>query len=277
MGDKVRVGAVSYLNTRPLVFGFEQGVAADRIELSYDVPSVLADRLAGGQLDVALLPSIEVARIGGLAIVPGLAITAQGPVQSVLLVARKPIAEIRSVALDPESRTSNALTRILFATHWKTQPTFAPGPRDLDLALSEFDAAVRIGDKALFDPVPEGCVAYDLGAAWKETTGLPFVYAVWAAKPRIVDRSLYRAFHLSRRLGAQVLEAIGADYTWRGKQFPSIAIPYLVDTMRYRLGSQEAKALRLFWKLAAGLGVLERAPEPVIAFYPDHANACVRR
>lgn len=277
MGEKVRVGAVSYLNTRPLVFGFEQGVAADRIELSHDVPSVLADRLAAGELDVALLPSIEVARIGGLAIVPGLAITANGPVKSVLLVAKKPIEEIRKVALDPESRTSNALTRILFATHWRTQPSFAPGPRDLDLALSEHDAAVRIGDKALFDPVPEGCVAHDLGAAWLEATGLPFVYAVWAARPGVVDRSLYRAFHLSRRLGAQVLDAIGADYTWRGTQFPSVAIPYLVDTMRYRLGSQEAKALRAFWRLAAGLGLLERAPEPLIAFYAANANACVRR
>lgn len=277
MGDKVRIGAVSYLNTRPLVFGFEQGVASDRVELSHDVPSVLADRLAGGEIDVALLPSIEVARIGGLAIVPGLAITAQGPVKSVLLVSRKPIGEIRSVALDPESRTSNALTRILFAAHWKVQPAFVPGPRDLDLALSEHDAAVRIGDKALFDPVPEGCTAHDLGAAWHEATGLPFVYAVWAARPGVVDRSLYRAFHLSRRLGGQLLEAIGADYTWRGRQHPETAIPYLVDTMRYRLGSQEAKALRLFWKLAAGLGLLASAPEPVIAFYTDAVNACARR
>lgn len=277
MGEKIRIGAVSYLNTRPLVFGFEQGVASDRMELSYDVPSVLADRLEAGELDVALLPSIEVARIGSLAIVPGLAITSNGPVKSVLLVSKKPIDEIRSVALDPESRTSNALTRILFATHWKVQPRFAAGPRDLDLALSEHDAAVRIGDKALFDPVPEGCTAHDLGEAWTESTGLPFVYAVWAAKPTIVDRSLYRAFHLSRRLGAQVLEAIGSDYTWRGRQYPEIAIPYLVDTMRYRLGSQEARALRLFWKLAAGIGVLVRAPEPVIAFYSDNANACVRR
>lgn len=277
MGEKVRIGAVSYLNTRPLVFGFDQGVASERIDLSYDVPSVLADRLEAEEIDVALLPSIEVARIGNLAIIPGLAITADGPVKSVLLVSRKPIGEIRSVALDPESRTSNALTRILFAAFWKVRPTFAPGPRDLDLALSEFDAAVRIGDKALFDPVPGGCFTYDLGAAWKEMTGLPFVYAVWAAKPGVVDRSLYRAFHLSRRLGGQVLEAIGADYTWRGEQFPSIAIPYLTDTMRYRLGSPEAKALRLFWRLAAGLGILETAPEPVIAFYTDAVNACVRR
>ena len=277
MGAKVRIGAVSYLNTRPLVFGFDQGVASDRVDLSYDVPSVLADRMAAGELDVALLPSIEVARIGNLAIVPGLAITADGPVKSVLLVSNKPIEKIRSVALDPESRTSNALTRILFATHWNVRPSFAAGPRDLDLALSEFDATVRIGDKALFDPVPPGCAAHDLGAAWKEMTGLPFVYAVWAAKPGVVDRPLYRAFHLSRRLAGQVLETIGADYTWRGAQHPSIAIPYLTDNMRYRLGSQEAKALRLFWRLAAGLGILDHAPEPVIAFYSDNANACVRR
>ena len=110
MDAKVRVGAVSYLNTRPLVFGFEQGVAADRIALSYDVPSTLTDRMAAGALDVALLPAIEIARLGNLSIVPGLSLSTIGPVRSVLLVTKRPLREIRSVALDPESRTSNATT-----------------------------------------------------------------------------------------------------------------------------------------------------------------------
>src|SRR6188768_2319647 len=110
-----RIGAVSYLNTRPLVFGFEQGLGAERVTLSYDVPSVLAARLDAGELDVALLPVIELARIPDLAIVPGIAIGSFGECRSVLLVARKPLDEIRSVALDPESRTSNALVQVLCA------------------------------------------------------------------------------------------------------------------------------------------------------------------
>src|SRR5262245_62540185 len=113
MTTPVRIGAVSYLNTRPLVFGLEQGIGGGRIALSYDVPSVLASRMAAGELDVALLPAIELARIPDLAIFPGLAIGSLGACRSVLLVSPLPLDEIRSIALDPESRTSNALVQVL--------------------------------------------------------------------------------------------------------------------------------------------------------------------
>lgn len=277
MDGKVRVGAVSYLNTRPLVFGFEQGVAADRIALSYEVPSSLTDRMAEGALDVALLPAIEIARLGNLSIVPGLSLSTIGPVRSVLLVTKRPLPEIRSVALDPESRTSNALTRVLFAKVWKGDPEFVAGPREIDEALSSHDAVVRIGDKALFDPVPSGCTAVDLGAAWTEATSLPFVYAAWAARPGVVDRNLYRDFHLSRRLGGNQIEMIGLDYTWRGRQWPSISIPYLRDTMRYRLGGPEVRGLVKFWDLAAEIGLLERKARPVIGFYSETKIVCTPR
>src|SRR5262245_65695577 len=127
-------------------------MGADRLELSYDVPSILASRMAAGEVDLSLLPIIELARIPDLRVVPGLAIGSFGNCRSVLLVARKPLTEIESVALDPESRTSNALARILFAEAWGAAPEFVVGPKDLELALAEHDAVVRIGDKALFEP-----------------------------------------------------------------------------------------------------------------------------
>src|SRR5258705_1751013 len=108
---RIRAGAVSYLNTRPLVFGIDQGMGADRLELSYDVPSVLASRMAAGELDLALLPVVDLGRIPNLVVVPGLAIGSRRDCRSVLLVAKKPLAEVRKVALDPESKTSNALAR----------------------------------------------------------------------------------------------------------------------------------------------------------------------
>lgn len=273
MTAPVRVGAVSYLNTRPLVFGFEQGVAADRIVLSYDVPSTLAARMAAGDLDVALLPVIELARIPNLVVVPGLAIGSRGPCRSVILASRRPLDEIASVALDPESRTSNALARVLLAEAGRDAIAYVEGPRDLEAALRVADAAVRIGDKALFEPVPDGVATHDLGAVWTRATGLPFVFAVWAARPTVVDRSLYRAFHASKRLGSQVLDLIGEDYTWNGRQWPEIAVPYLREAMRYRLGAQEVAGMRRFLRAAARLGIVEREPTIHLGFW-QRSDAC---
>ena len=268
---KIRAGAVSYLNTRPLVFGIEQGLGADRLELSYHVPSVLASRMAAGELDLALLPIIELARIPNLVVVPGLAIGSLGNCRSVLLVAKKPLAEVRSVALDPESRTSNALCRILCAEAWGISPAFVDGPRDLALALQEHDAAVRIGDKALFAPLPQGTIAYDLGGAWTARTTLPFVFAVWATRPGVIDRATYEILHASRRAGAAVLPEIGADYTWNGRQYPELALTYLRDAMRYRLGDPEVGAMRRFLAAAAELGVIEAVPSIEFVSFRGHA------
>jgi len=268
---KIRAGAVSYLNTRPLVFGIEQGLGADRIELSYDVPSVLASRMAAGELDLALLPIIELARIPNLEVVPGLAIGSLGNCRSVLLVAKKPLAEVRSVALDPDSRTSNALARVLFAEAWGGEPSFVVGPCDLTLALKEHDAAVRIGDKALFAPVPQGAIAYDLGGAWTARTTLPFVFAVWATRPGVIDRETYEILHASRRAGAAVLPAIAADYTWNGRQYPEVALAYLRDAMRYRLGDPEVAAMRRFLAAAVELGVIEAAPSIELISFRGHS------
>jgi len=265
MSVPVRVGAVSYLNTRPLVFGMAQGLGAGRVDLSYDVPSVLADRLAREELDVALLPVIELARIPDLAVVPGLAIGSLGACRSVRLLSRVPLDEIRSIALDPESRTSNVLVRVLCAERWGLSPAFVPGPADGEAALSAHDAAVRTGDKALFEPVPAGVVAHDLGAAWTEWTRLPFVFAVWAARLGVLDADLYRLLHASKRAGDQALSAIAEDYTWHGRQYPDVSLPYLRETMRYRFGGPELEAVKAFLAAAARTGCIERVPDIRIA------------
>ncbi|MDX1388632.1 MAG: menaquinone biosynthesis protein [Acidobacteriota bacterium] len=260
MTRRIRIGAVSYLNTRPLVFGFEQGLLADRVELSFDIPSTLARRMTAGELDVALLPTIELARIPDLEIVPGLSIASRGPARSVLLISKCPPEKARSVALDPESRTSNALTRVLFDEAWKTTPDFEIGGLDLDESLRSFDAVLRIGDKALFEPLPEGTTAHDLGETWTAASGKPFVYAVWAARPGVVDRELYRAFHESRREGGRAIDAIADDYTWEGRQYPELSREYLTENIRFRLGSDEVEAMRRFLAAAARLGLTDGVP-----------------
>lgn len=262
---KIRIGAVSYLNTRPLVHGLEQGLGAGRIELSYDVPAVLADRMARGELEIALLPVIELARIPDLELVPGLSIASRGPSRSVLLVSRKPLDRIETVSLDPASRTSNALVQVLFGEAWKRGPEFRVGPRELDAALAQADAAVRIGDKALFEPLPREALTFDLGTVWTETTGLPFVYAAWAARPGVVDQEIYRILHRSRREGSARIDSIAADYTWRGEHHVDVARIYLTEHIVFRFGAAELDGLRAFLRLAAAHGVIEKAPEVRLA------------
>ena len=266
MTRRIRIGAVDYLNTRPLVFGMEQGLGAQRIALSYAVPSVLADQMREGQLDIGLLPVIELARSPELEVVPGLGIVTYGPSRSVLLVARRPVEQVESVALDPESRTSNALARVLLAEAWRRQPRFTTGRASLLEDLRECDATVRIGDKALFEPAPQNCHVYDLGRVWTERTGLPFVFAAWIARPGVVDREIYRVLHESRRQGAKVIDRIAEDYTWNGNRQAELSRDYLHQAIRYRLGSTEIDAMRLFFQLAARAGVVDRVPEIALAF-----------
>jgi predicted solute-binding protein len=261
MPDTIRIGAVSYLNTRPLVWGLERPVEGAPIELTFATPAELAEAMAGGRLDMALLPVIELARLPHLEVVPGLGIVTHGASRSVLLVSKRPVESVETVALDPESRTSNALVRVLFAEVWERRPSFETGPTDLDRALGSFDAAVRIGDKALFEPGPPGTHIYDLGQVWTDRTGLPFVYAAWFARPGVVDPPLYRRLHASRREGARSIREIAAQYTWHGRAYPELAETYLTHHIRFRLGSTEITAMRAFFAAAARIGLIDAKPE----------------
>jgi len=268
MDSPVRIGAVSYLNARPLTYGIEHGLGADRLQLSCATPAVLADRLAGGELDLALLPVVELARIPDLELVPGLAIGTFGACRSVLLVSRVPVEAIESIALDPDSRTSNALARLLLHEAWQRRPAIRPGRAGLEASLEQADAAVRIGDKALFDPLPPDLHVRDLGQVWTERTGLPFVFAAWAARPGVVDRDLYRKLHASRREGSREVDRIAREFEWKGRSRPEIARDYLTRNIRFRLGAPEIRAMERFFDAAARLGVIDAAPEIRFALEP---------
>jgi predicted solute-binding protein len=257
----LRVGTVAYLNARPLTWGLDRPHPTPRIELSCAVPAALADGMAEGRYDLALLPVVELVRLGALEVVPGLGITTRGPSRSVLLVSRRPPAEVETLALDPESRTSNVLARLLLARVWgREQPACVALGGALEDVLQRCDAAVRIGDKALFEPPPAGCHVEDLGAVWTAATGLPFVYAVWAARTGVVDRALYARLHDSRRAGVRHIDEIADAYTWRGERHPALARTYLREHIRYRLGSDELRALERFFDVAAAAGLVACAP-----------------
>jgi len=127
--------------------------------------------------------------------------------------------------------------------------------------LEQNDAAVRIGDKALFEPLPDKTHAQDLGTVWHDETSLPFVFACWAARPGVVNRDLYKRLHDSRRLGKANVERIAEEYTWNGRSYPRVAQEYLTRNIVFRLGSSEIEAMKLFLRVAAEIGVIDRAPQ----------------
>jgi chorismate dehydratase len=268
---RVRLGAVSFLNAKPLVHGLAEGPAAESIELSFDVPSALATKLAEGQLDGALLPTIELARIPGLVALPGLSISSNGPSASVLLVSKKPVEDVASVALDPDSRTSNALVQVLFARAWRTAPRFSPAPLDLGEALARHDAAVRIGDKALFESRPAGLFVTDLGETWTRTTSRPFVYAVWALRESVASREVYQLLHSARRRGSKAIERIAAEQAGARGRDEATILDYLKHKMVYRLGAAEWDGLRAFLAEAGRLGLAGSPDAARLATFQESA------
>jgi chorismate dehydratase len=179
---KLRVGIVNFLNSKPLAWGFLKGHHADLFAPSYHPPALVARLLAQGNLDIGLIPSIEVQRIPNLRVLPDMCIAARHEVRSVLLVSRGPVEEIRRVALDQNSRTSATLVRILLKERYGLNPEYLHERPDPERMLSEADAALIIGDPALRVD-RERYRIIDLAEEWNALTGLPFVFAVWAVRP----------------------------------------------------------------------------------------------
>jgi len=173
----VRIGAVSYLNTKPLIYGLEQ--VAPQAQLTLDYPSRLAQRLAAGDLDVALIPSIEFFHDPGYTIVSDACIACRGPVRSVKLFSRVPLAEIQTLALDEGSRSCVALVRILLREQFGIEPELRPFPIDVQPDAIDADALLMIGDRAMRMPTGDYHVEWDLGDVWCRWAELPFVFAMW--------------------------------------------------------------------------------------------------
>jgi chorismate dehydratase len=250
----LRLGAVSYLNTKPLVHGLD--AQGDQFAIRYDVPSECASLLHAGRVDLGLIPAVEYLR-GDYAIVPDVAIASDGAIASVAVFSRVPISEVKTLALDTSSRTSVALTRVMCAKRWQIAPTFVPGDPDLAAMLSTADAALVIGDKALeIDPLAFGVTKIDLGLEWQALTGLPFVYAMWTGRPGVASPDQCRALQAARDHGVEDLAAIARAEGAGNATREALALAYLSDNLRYHLGEREAAGLRRFLELAVEIGVM---------------------
>lgn len=254
-----RLGVVGYLNSQPLVHGLARDA---RFRLEADTPARVAERLHKGELDLGLIPSIEYAA-GEYAIVPGLAIASRGPVRSVYLLHRGPLEGVRRVALDSSSRTSVALLRLLLQERLARQPEYVSMAPDAEAMLKACDAALIIGDPALYLEVD--AQQLDLADAWRELTGLPFVFAFWAGPPGGLDPAGVLALQAALRSGLQALPEIAGAYG------PSAALneSYLRSNIQYELGAAQLEGLREFYRRAQAAGLIPRVPE--LRFYAEHS------
>lgn len=258
---RVRIGAVSYLNSKPLIEDLAE-IARDA-ELILDVPSRLADDLSAGDLDVALIPSVEVLRNAEYEIISDACVATRGPVLSVKLFSRVPIAEIRTLALDEGSRTSATLARILLAERSGVRPTTELLPLGFATEDSAADAVLLIGDRAMRQPSERFEATWDLGEEWTKWTGLPFVFAMWAARRDCELGSVEEALSMARDRGVENIADIAR------REAPRLGIPielahdYLAHNLHFTLGSGERAGLRLFQELSVKLGLAPQGVELV--------------
>jgi chorismate dehydratase len=253
MDKPIRIGAVNYLNTKPLICDLD--VLAPDAELLLDVPSRLADRLAAGELDVALIPAIEYFRAGRYSVVPSVAIATRGPVLSVTLFSRKPWEQIRRVALDAGSRTSAALTQILLRKRYGVHPEIMPLLLDQGADDVDADAVLLIGDRAMRACLPGFAHAYDLGQEWYDWTSLPFVYAVWAVRPGVDLAGVDAALIEAKRRGVARAGSIAQQEAPRLGLDAGFCRRYLANILHFDLGPREQAGLRHYYSLACELGL----------------------
>lgn len=241
---RIRVGAVNYLNTKPLVYGLAQ--SNPQIQLSFDLPSRLADQLAAGHLDVALIPSVESFQNPAYRIVSDACIACRGPVWSVKLFGRKPFSEVKTLALDVGSRTSAALSRLLLLKRFGIRPEVSQLPLDCDMQDTLADAVLLIGDRAMHSPPGPFAQVWDLGSEWVKETGLPFVFAMWVAREGVELGELSSALGRARDAGLAHASQI-AEVEAAGKGLTeSECVDYLTRHLHFYLGPREREAVELF-------------------------------
>lgn len=237
---KIRVGAVNYLNTRPLVYGFEQGMMEDEIALTYNYPSKVAAMLLNDEIDVGLVPVAIIPKLREAHVITDFCIGAEGEVASVCLFSEVTLSEVEKILLDYQSRTSAALTRLLIRDYWKLNPEFLSTGNDFRELISGNTAGLVIGDRALTQR-GRSAYHYDLASAWKDFTGLPFVFAAWVSNKRL-DQSFISKFNEANSYGIQRISEIVKTI-----EFPHYDLfTYYTKNISYRLTDEKHKGLQYF-------------------------------
>jgi chorismate dehydratase len=263
----LRVSAISYLNTAPLMWDFEHGSAGTGFDVSYTIPSRCAVSLRDGSADIGIIPAAAYTTIADLLILPGVAIASRRAVRSILLVSSVPLERIRTVALDSSSLTSVALVKVLFAKWWGEGRSFTSMAPDIHQMLEKHDAGLLIGDPALRIDRSR-YITYDLAEEWIRLTGEPFVFAFWAVRREALkdagcDLDLAAAFQRSRDhgLAPENLNQIATEWAPRLGLSQNEIKSYLAENIHYSLDPECIEGMNLFFRYAGECGALPPAPE----------------
>jgi len=265
-----RLGHIRFINCMPLYYGMEKRRSLLDIDLIEANPAELARELLTGALDIAPIPAIEYARhAAAFVLLPDIAISSFGEVQSILLLTKAPAEELsgRTVALADTSRTSQVLTRVLLERRFKVTCSYIEMAPDPTAMLRECDAALLIGDEALkayWNP-PDGVRVYDLGKEWTAWTGLPMVYAVWAVRRSFAEQNAETAAAIASGLNDSLtycrhhLDEISERAAMR-EQLDAEKLRSYFDALHFRFEPNYRKGLVFYLSEAVAIGQLERAP-----------------
>jgi chorismate dehydratase len=275
---RLRISAISYLNTAPLMWDFEHDEAGRDFDISYTLPSTCARALEAGTADIGIIPAAAYAQISGLSILPGVAIASRRPVRSILLVSKVPADKIRTVALDTSSMTSVALTKVLFEKWLGGARTYTSMAPDIDQMLAAHDAGLLIGDPAL-QLDRSRYFTLDLAEEWIRHTGKPFVFAFWAVRQDALHEAtpshdLTTVFQQSRDHGLALssLDLIAREWAPKLSITQAAVRYYLTENIYYHLDAACLDGLNLFYRYAAEIGALPAAPD--LSFLPA-AKVCI--
>jgi chorismate dehydratase len=264
---RLRISAISYLNTAPLMWDFEHGGASPFFDISYTLPSACARALQAGTADIGIIPAAAYAEIPGLQVLPGVAIASRRTVRSILLVSKVPVEKIQTVALDTSSMTSVALTKILFEKWLGGGRTFTDMSPNVEQMLAKHDAGLLIGDPAL-QVDRSHYLTLDLAEEWIRHTGKPFVFAFWAVRGAALSEAspaldLAQVFQDSRDHGLTPasLKQIAREWAPRLNLREDEVRSYLTENIHYELDPGCLEGLQLFYRYAAEIGALPAAPE----------------
>jgi len=237
---KIKAGAVSYLNTKPLLYGFQQGAFDKELELIETYPSRLANMLIRDEIDLGLVPVAVIPILKEHHIVSDYGITCDGAVDSVCLFSNVPLENIDTILLDYQSRTSVALLKILLKEHWKIAPQLAEGKEGYENEIAGTTAGLVIGDRA-FVQKEKNKYSYDLGTAWKQMTGLPFVFATWISN-KVLPADFIERFNAANAVGLSQIDAVIAQNPGAGFDLKK----YYTQSISYTMDEEKRKALKLF-------------------------------
>jgi chorismate dehydratase len=241
--EKIQVAAVSYLNTKPLIYGFEQGRLKELMEIRYEYPAKVASLLISGKVDIGLVPVAVIPLMQEHFIIADYGIGSDNEVASVCLFSDVPLHEISKIYLDYQSRTSVALIRILLKEHWKISPELIPATEGYEENIEGNVAGLVIGDRALSQRNRSKYI-FDLSTAWKEMTNLPFVFAAWVANKKLPDQFL-SGFNDATAECLNHLDEIASKETFMDYDLKK----YYTENINYPLNAEHLKGMKLFLEL----------------------------